>query len=42
VVFFDDDVFMGKILKMLIKKDLPFAIVDADEFVLKKDVTVLS
>jgi uncharacterized protein YegL len=38
---------MGKILKLLIKKVLPFAIVDAEEFedlleYLKKDVTVHS
>ena len=47
MINFDVDVFMGKILKFLIKKVLPFAIVDAEEFedlleYLKKDVTVHS
>jgi hypothetical protein len=44
---FDADVFMGKILKLVIKKDLAFSLVDSEEFedvleYLKKDITVHS
>jgi hypothetical protein len=44
---FDQDVFDGKLLKLIIELDLPFSLVDTDQFgdvmqYLKKDVTVIS
>ena len=44
---FDMNVFSGKLLKLLIQKDLPFSLVDADQFkdlmqYLKKDLSIHS
>ncbi|KAJ3303941.1 hypothetical protein HDV03_003414 [Kappamyces sp. JEL0829] len=44
---FDPDVFMGKLLKWIVKKDQPFSVVDDEDFIdmleyLKKDITVVA